>query len=133
MRSILSRSVVSPALGPGRDPEEVVAEPGPFAAAILASRSRYTSAALLSMSGTGDGAMRDADPPIAPPKPALAACAALLLPATPILAASGSDGGFGYTWRDSNDGAVGETITWDAPLRFTPADEDPPMMVPPVR
>ena len=72
MRSILSRSVVSPALGPGRDPEEAVAEPGPadpFAAAILASRSRYTSAALLSMSGTGDGAMRDADPPIAPPKP----------------------------------------------------------------
>ena len=61
---------------------------------------------------------------------ALAACAALLLPAAPALAASGSDGGFGYTWRDSNDGAVGETITWDAPLRFTPGDNDPPMMVP---
>lgn len=77
MRSILSLSVVSPALGAGLDPEDAGVGPAdPFAAAILASLSRYTSAALLSMLGTGDGAMSDAEPPTAPPNPALAACAA---------------------------------------------------------
>ena len=42
MRSILSLSVVSPALGAGLDPEDAGVGPAdPFAAAILASLSRY--------------------------------------------------------------------------------------------
>lgn len=58
---------------------------------------------------------------------ALVAVAGLTLAASQASAATGSDGGYGYTWRDSNDGALSESIAWDAPLRFTPADNDPPM------